>query len=357
MEKQDSNVEQKEVFKKGFFKKVWYSITKIEKYPEMATEGLGKAFSYLCKIVAILAIVLSIWMTYETYNLIKQGVDYIQNEFPEFSYKDGILQVDSQEPIILEGQNNPLGKVIIDTNTTSEEKIDEYLNSINQDTGIVILKNKALIKNSSTLGEISYDYKQALEELSITEFNKTDLINYASSGQIYTVYISVFITMFVYTFVMYLMTTLWYVLAIGIIGYITALILKIKMRYVAVFNMSVYAITLSILLNIIYLVVNMITTFDMQYFQVMYIAVATIYLIAAIFIIKSEFIKKQAELIKIAEAQAIIKKEMENEKGEEEDRNKDTGKEEKKDEEEKNENDKKDKKDKGIDSEPEGSNA
>ena len=29
--------------KKGFFKKIWYSITKIEKYPEMAIDGVGKA--------------------------------------------------------------------------------------------------------------------------------------------------------------------------------------------------------------------------------------------------------------------------------------------------------------------------
>lgn len=28
----------------NFFKKVWYSITKFEKYPEMATEGLGKCY-------------------------------------------------------------------------------------------------------------------------------------------------------------------------------------------------------------------------------------------------------------------------------------------------------------------------
>ena len=49
----------------------------------------------------------------------------------------------------------------------------------------------------------------------------------------------------------------------------------------------------------------------MQYFQVMYVAVATIYLVAAILILKTEFIKKQAELMKIAEAEEIIKKQME----------------------------------------------
>ena len=43
-------VENEEVKKQGFFKKVWYSITKIERYPEMAAQGLGRAFSYICKV-------------------------------------------------------------------------------------------------------------------------------------------------------------------------------------------------------------------------------------------------------------------------------------------------------------------
>ena len=353
----ENNVEQKEVLKNGFFRKVWYSITKIEKYPEMSAEGIGKAFSYLLKIVAILAIVLSIWMTYQTYELINSGIDYIQNQFPEFSYKDGILQVESEEqPIVIGAQKSPLGKVIVDTNTDSEDKISEYLNSIgDSESGIIILKNRAIVKNMSIAGSISYEYKQSFEQMQIMEFNKSNLREYANGSQVISLYFAVFLTMFSYTFVMYLITTLSNVLAISIIGYLTSVILKIKMRYVAVFNMSVYSITLSVILNILYLIVNMITTFKMEYFQVMYIAVATIYLIAAIFIIKSEFIKKQAELIKIAEAQEIIKKEMENNKEEEKEEkdNKDTGK-----EEDKNENKDKEKdKDKGINNEPEGSNA
>lgn len=352
MENQENskNVKTEEVFKKGFFKKVWYSITKIEKYPEMATEGVGKACSYLFKLVSVLAIVLSIWMTYQTYELMSSGLDYIQEEFPEFSYKDGILQTESQEPIIVGGENSPLGKVIVDTNTDTQEKVNEYLNIIEDSgSGVIILKDKALMKSESVAGSITYDYKQAFEQMQITEFNKASLIEYANSSQMISVYISVLFTMFIYTFIMYFLTTIWYVLAISVVGYLTAVILKIKMRYAAIFNMSVYAVTLSVILNIIYLIINMIKPFTIQYFQVMYISVATIYLIAAIFIIKSEFIKKQAELMKIAEAQAIIRKEMEKDKKEEKEENKDTEK--------KNKKENNSEKDKGVEEEPEGSEA
>ena len=36
-----------------FFKKIWLSITKFERYPEMATEGVGKAISYLFKLMLV----------------------------------------------------------------------------------------------------------------------------------------------------------------------------------------------------------------------------------------------------------------------------------------------------------------
>ena len=343
-----------EIFQKGFFKKLWYSIVNIEKYPEMATEGVGRAISYLFKIVAILAVVLSIWMTYESYDAVRNGVEYLQNEFPTFSYQDGTLSVETEEPIVIGAEQSGVGKIVVDTKTDSEEQINQYLNEIgSNESGIVVLKQKVLVKTPGVAGSISYDYQQILGNMQITQFNKQDVINYANSNQIITLYISMFITIFIYSIMMYFITTLWYVVMISIVGYITAWLLKIKMRYVAVFNMSVYAITLSVLLNVIYLIINMFIPFTITYFQVMYVAIATIYLIAAIFIIKSETIKKQAELMKIAEAQAIVKKEIEQEKQkEEQEKEKDSEK-----KEDKSGKKKEKKKDNNLGEEPEGSNA
>ena len=58
------------------------------------------------------------------------------------------------------------------------------------------------------------------------------------------------------------------------------------------------------------IVVNLFIDFHMEYFQVMYVAVAAIYLVAAIFLLKTEFVKQQMELMKIAEAQEIVKREI-----------------------------------------------
>ncbi len=72
--------------------------------------------------------------------------------------------------------------------------------------------------------------------------------------------------------------------------------------------MSIYAITLSTLLNAIYIAIRLFIDFDINYFEIMYISVATIYLFAAIFIIKDDCIKQQAELMKIIEVQKQVRK-------------------------------------------------
>ena len=361
-DKKNTVEEKKEEYKElkgmGFFKKVKYSIFNIEKYPELATEGVGKAISYIAKLVVILAIVLSVWTLYQTYQMINEGINYIENEFPDFSYSDGMLTVDSEEPIVIE--NEQFGKIIVDTNTDSEETINQYLNQINEyGAGAIVLKNRVVLKNITMIGEVSYNYKESLDSMNLTEFSKQDVINYVQNGQINTLYFSLFISLFIYSFAMYFINTLWYAIIIGLVGYFTMWILKMKMRYVAVFNMSIYALTLSTILNILYLIVNMLFNFTIEYFSIMYVTVATIYLLAAIFILKTDLMKKQAEVMKIVEAEQIVKKELEEQEKD------------KKEQKEKEETQKKDKKEDSKDKqeekkenegnvkhdEPEGSNA
>ena len=344
----------------GFFKKVWYSITKIEKYPEMAAQGVGRALSYLTKLVVCIALVLCIGMIYQTHNLAKQGVEYLQNNFPEFSYKEGTLKVESEEPIEIP-QAPIAGKIIVDTNTENEEQINQYINKIGDtESGIVILKDKVLIKNAAVAGTISYLYEDTLKSFQISEFNKQDVINYINSGKIITLYVSVFLTIFIYAFVIYFLTTISNAIFLSVFGFITTYLARIKMRYAAIFNMSVYALTLSVILNILYIAVNIFITFDMQYFQVMYVSVAAIYLVAAILILKTDFMKKQMELMKIVEAQDVIRKQLEEKaEKEEEERKRKTreGKEKEQKDKSKNKENNKEEKDNNVGEEPEGSNA
>ena len=341
---------------KGFFKKIWYSINKIEKYPELSAEGLGRAIIYLMTLVLIIGVISSFATVYRTSLKVKEVAKYIDKKIPELTYKEDTLQVGAEEAIIDENEN--FGKIIVDTKTEDEQKINQYINDITEvEEGAIILKDRIILKNSSVVGTISYTYKESFESFGVSEFTKQDVINYANSSKIVTLYVSIFLTIFIYAFIMYLLTIISNVVLLSFFGYITTLLARIKMRYVAVFNMSAYALTLSVILNMLYVAVNIFVTFNMEYFQVMYVAVAAIYLVAAILILKADFMKKQLELMKIAEAEAIVKKEMEQEEKD----NKEKEERRKKDKEEEKNNREQKKKDKeekeNLGNEAEGSNA
>lgn len=349
--------------KQGFFQKIGNAITKIEKYPNMAAEGLGSSFTYICKIVAILAIVLCLGTIYQTYQILQEGIQYLQNEFPDFTYKDGELDVSSEERITISEDDSYVGKTIIDTKA-EEQTANQYINEIQKSgSGMIILKDKVILKNGAVAGTINYNYNELLGQMGITEFTKQKVIDYANSYQVISLYVSVFITIFIYSFIMYLLTTLSNVVFLSVFGYLTTWVARIKMKFLAIFNMSIYALTLSTFLNILYIGVNIFIDFNMEYFQVMYIAVAAIYLVAAIFILKTEYMKQQVELMKIIEAQEIVRKEMEEkEQREKEEQEKKKRQEKDKEEEKKqkdnNKKDKEEEKDNETNNgEPEGSNA
>lgn len=348
VEQKSKKVKNKKKSYNGFFKKLYYAIVKIEKYPEMAADGLPKAIFYFVKLVAIFAIISCLGTIYQLNKVVSESVNYLQNDFPEFYYQEGILEIKSDTPIEFAG-NEQFGKIIVDTKQEDEQQINIYINQITESgDGAVILKDKVILKTEAVLGTTNYNYAELFGQMGINSFDKEDVINFINSSQMIGLYASVFLMMFIYTFIIYFLNLLTYVIFISIFGCLANLITKLRMRYVAVFNMSVYAITLSTILFMIYVGINIFVPFTIKYFEPMYISVATIYLIAAILIIKSETIKKQAELTKIVEIQKQIREEL-NQK-EEQEKEKQRKEEKKKEEEEKeqeeNKENKKEKKNK-----------
>ena len=109
--------------------------------------------------------------------------------------------------------------------------------------------------------------------------------------------------------------------------------------------------------------INIFFNFTIEYFSIMYVTVATIYLLAAIFIFKTELMKKQAEVMKIVEAQQIVKKQLEEQEKENKKEQEEKEERQKKDKEEETKDKKQEKKENKENKgnvnhdEPEGSNA
>lgn len=350
----ESDVENKEL-KKGFFKKVWYSIDKIERYAELSAEGLKSALKYLAMLILVIGVIAAASTIYKTSLVVNKISQYIDQKVPNLTYSENTLKVENSEAII--DENEEFGKIIIDTNTDDEQQINKYVSDVkDEENAVIILKNKLILKTSGVSGSANYNYEDLFGQMGITEFNKQQLVDYLTGSTMFKYYANLFLTLFIYAFAVYLINTLFYIIIISMVGFLATMILKLKIRFVAVFNMAVYSITLPTILNIIYIIVNTFYKYAISYFDVMYVMISTIYILAAIFMLKSEFNKKQGEVQKIVEVEKEVKEEQ---KQEEENNKEDTKKSEKKETKKKKEKskDKETTEEKNEPGEPEGSNA
>jgi type III secretory pathway component EscU len=125
---------------------------------------------------------------------------------------------------------------------------------------------------------------------------------------------------------------------LAILGWITSITAKIKMRFSALYNMAIYSLTLSMILNMIYIIINCFTKFTISYFQVAYITIAYVYLAASIFILKDDFMKKQEEVEKIKQEQKKVREEIKEQEEQKQEKSKKRQEKEKKKEDEDEDN-------------------
>lgn len=298
-----------------FYKKVWYSITKFDKYLEMGLEGVGRAIKYLLQITAIFVLIIASIGLFNTNRNLEEFKQNIKENVPDFKYSEGIVSLTSGEDKVykLTDSNFGFGTIIIDLNTEDENVISEYESSIlsnEQKTkkGIIILKDKiiqvsSITENDDGKGVVILTYDEVLQNVfgsSNIELTKQDILDYLSGNGKTYIYIINFASYFIAYFILYISSGVIYVLILTLIGYLTGIFTKIRLRFWVIFNMSVYAFTLSNILNMIYFVINYFAGITIKYFHIAYIAIAYVYLVTIIFLIKTDFFKKQEENLKEA---------------------------------------------------------
>ena len=157
-----------------------------------------------------------------------------------------------------------------------------------------------------------------------------------------------FIVLFIILFAVYFTSTIIDAIMLGFLAEIITRILGIIITYKASFNIGVHALTLPILLQTIYVIVNVLFDFTIKYFSWAYTTISFVYVVVAILFLKTDLINQQMELMKIQMEQEKIKEEMqEDEDKEEKDENKDNKKDDKENKDEKKE-------DTNLKQEPEG---
>ena len=325
----------------NFFKKVWYSITKFEQYPAMATEGLPRAIKYLLTLMIAVTIFVMIGSLMQMKQTIDNLSQYIEQNIPDFTITDGKVDMNIEQPIKIEDiQYSGIDKIIINplAETTEQKEQSENDETI---VGVtifffkdeIILKSKIddnhVTKQNYTYGEFVSNYTGE----NISTFNKTQLVDYLNSQGMTKYYVRYGLSAFVYLFLINLIYALLDALEIAILGWFTTTLARIKIRFVAIYNMAVYALTLPVVLNIIYIVVNYFVSFKITYFQVAYITIAYVYLAATIFILKDDIIKKMQEVERIRQEQKKVKEEIKEQEEKQEPKEKDNDEEKKEDDE------------------------
>ena len=348
-----------EIEKKNFFQKVWICITGFEKYPELAAQRGTKTLIYIATLMAIFSLVVTVLNTFQISKSLEEAVTYFEKEIPNLTLEEGILTVEQENPIIIENENSIIPLLIIDTSAdVTDEQIEEYRDKMqNAENALLFLQKEVSIKTAATNGIIEYSYQTVMEQYGIEKLDKQSMINYVSGNNRNMILAGMGTMTFIYSFIIYMASVLMDALLLGIVAYFTALVLRLRLKFSAMCNMAVYSLTLPILLNLLYIICNVLTGFEMKYFEIMYIGIAYIYIVAAILIIKSDVMKKRQELAQIIEEQARVKQEMDRQKEEEERKKEEQKREEekhrKKEEEKKKEQEKKDK---PVGEEPQGEN-
>lgn len=297
--------------KLSFWKRIWISIKDFDKYQIFALEGLGKSIKYLLQLMLIFTILITAGFTYQFSIMLQNGSQYFQNEIPDLHFENNLLTIDQQEPIILNELQDISGVVIIDTISDTEE-IDKEIETLKTyDNGILILKDKIMIKNAMTNLLGTYQYTDLVQQYSISEsFTKQDVLNYLTSINYMNIYAVFFAVTWVYMFILYFTSTLVDSIMLAALGYITSYISRVRFKFKPILNMAIHALTLPILLNMLYIIVNITTGFEIRYFQVMYTTISYIYMVTAILMIKSDIIKQQMELNALKAEQQRIREEL-----------------------------------------------
>ena len=313
--------EQKNITKISFFKKVWYSITKFEMYPSMAAEGVKKAIKYLIVLSAIVTIFISVEALIQSKDMMQDLSNYIQENIPEFTYDNGELSMNMNESIVIEDvEYSGIDRIVINTLHETEEQKKE-IKEDNLITGITVIffKDEIVLEAKNERGQIAeqpYTYNEFLSSYisgDIEKFDKQEFIEILDSKRMISYYSQYALTTFISLFIANILVVLLDTLEVAIIGWFATIIARIKMKFSGIYSMAAYSMTLSIILNIIYIIINYFTRFTITYFQVAYITIACIYLIAAIFILKDDIIKKMQEVEKIKQEQKKVREEIKEE--------------------------------------------
>lgn len=329
--------------KMSFFKRAKNAIINFDEYQNLSKEKVGTTLKYFFKLMIIFSIIISVFLTARLYKEVETIKTSFANECPDFKIENNTLIIDAENnKYEKDFEYEFLGLIIDAENTDLTEEQEEKYQRI-----IAFYKDKIVMKTQDA--KTSMTYEDISKNQDINGLSKQKILDYANSNAMISIYSAFLISTVLIIFIAYSIQIIIDILLLSIIGIIMSKIARVNLKYKEVFNMSVYALTLSIVLYLIYMCANIMTGITIKYFDLAYQIISYIYIITAILMIKSDLIKQQIEVGKIVEEQKKVREE----KQQEDEQKKEKPKEQK----EKKDKEKKEEKKEKEQEHPEGSQA
>ena len=288
----------------SFFNRIIKSIFKFDEYEKFTKENIWKAIKYLLKLICIFAIIITIAIIHMLKANIRVFTVVLEREFPDFSVEEGTLHVEQMDEGIEEYNyyiDNLDMQITINPEAESSTNT-EYKNSLE------LIKNKIILKYNGVVKEAFY------EDM---ELSKQIVLDYLQGKGLISILLIVGLMSFCSTFIAYLIVFLVDIVTLAVLGLIINLLIRTQFRLAEIFKISVYSMTLPILLYLIYIVANILTGLSIKYFEIAYNAISYIYLVTVLLIMKSDIIKNKQELQKVQDEEKRIKEELARQKKEE----------------------------------------
>lgn len=303
--------------KLNFFQRFYMAIFKLEEYPKFFEEKWTKALGYFTLFIFLVSLIIGVVGTAEFVSMFEKGYSFFKT-LPEFEYKDNTFS----DNVYSYGYDEEYGVFFLmdtykdfDTFSEVEEKIkDEYGASyLDSNISIMVYKGVAYCNYYGEILEINYN--DTFNVQGITSFSKNEVVNLLDNGgktQAYLIYYAyVTVLNFVSMFFSYIIEIIMLAIFVDILG---LTICKVKIKFREGFAIGSYAITLPVVITLIYTIVNYFTGFYMEYISYMTVIIEYVYVVAVMFMIKSDRQKLQEELAEVEVVHSEVVKELEEKK-------------------------------------------
>ena len=285
----------------NFLKEIWYSIARPSKYEELRKQGIGKSILYIFRFITILVFILSIIIGVSHLNETKDVISYLDLNLPEMKFKENVLTLEKEDEVILNDNiiiEHYNSIIVLNTSIEKQEAINRYKDLATEINNVMIFLKKEIVlisyiyiqENDNEKGLMSQKYEDISSNFikdKSYEYEKKDVIEYLNERTTYSYYIA---QSFAVYFVLIVFRYLIYTIFISLAIWLLAKFLKLKWTYKDSLMNTIYALTLSILVYVLYMIISDFTKFR-RHIEI--ISIGTVFIYLYMLIIKQVMEKRR----------------------------------------------------------------